>query len=95
MRVKIMLLTGLGFVFLGLGAIGVFLPVWPTTPFVLLSVACFSSSPRIKAWILRNKFFREHVENYENRTGLRKKTVWLYPRGVCMRRAGELMGSSP
>lgn len=81
--IKILLLTALGFIFLGLGAIGLFLPVWPTTPFVLLSVACFSSAPRIKARIMKISFFREHVENYENRTGLKKKTVgisliWLW-----------------
>lgn len=53
------------------------LPVWPTTPFVLVSVACFSSAPRIKARIMKLSFFREHVENYESRTGLSGKTVWI------------------
>lgn len=83
MQLKTVLLTGLGFVFLGLGAIGLVLPVWPTTPFVLASVACFSSSPRIKARIMKLPFFREHIENYEHRTGLAPKTVrislaWLW-----------------
>ncbi|HZK38678.1 MAG TPA: YbaN family protein [Clostridia bacterium] len=77
MRLKIILLTGLGFIFLGLGAMGLLLPVWPTTPFVLLSVACFSSAPHIKARIMKNSFFKEHIENYEHRTGLSKKTVWI------------------
>lgn len=68
---------------LGLGAIGLLLPVWPTTPFVLVSVACFSSSPQIKAQILKIPFFREIIQNYEQRTGLSKKTVltsmiWLW-----------------
>jgi uncharacterized membrane protein YbaN (DUF454 family) len=72
-----MLLTALGFIFLGLGAIGLLLPVWPTTPFVLVSVACFSSSPQIKAQILKISYFREHIENYEFRNGLSRKTVWL------------------
>lgn len=81
--IRVLLLIVLGGIFLGLGAIGLFLPVWPTTPFVLLSVACFSSAPRLKARILSIPFFREHVENYENRTGLKKKTVgisltWLW-----------------
>ncbi len=77
MQLKIILLTALGFIFLGLGVIGLLLPVWPTTPFVLVSVACFSSSPQIKAQILKISYFREHIENYEFRNGLSRKTVWL------------------
>lgn len=77
------MLTTLGFIFLILGAIGIVLPMWPTTPFVLVSVACFSSAPHIKAQILRVPIFREHIENYERKTGLPKKTVqtsliWLW-----------------
>lgn len=74
---KTLLLTIIGFLFLGLGAIGLLLPVWPTTPFVLVSVACFSSAPRIRAQIMRISFFREHIENYERRTGLSHRTVWI------------------
>ncbi len=77
------LLTGLGFLFLGIGAIGILLPVWPTTPFVLVSAACFTSNPRIKGKIMTIPFFKEHIENYEGRTGLSKKAVaisliWLW-----------------
>lgn len=83
MRLKKFLLTGLGFIFLGLGAVGLLLPVWPTTPFVLLSFACFSSSPRMRAYLMKIAFFREHIENYESRKGLSQKTVrisliWLW-----------------
>ena len=83
MHIKVVLLTIVGFLFLGMAAIGLLLPIWPTTPFVLVSVACFSSTPRIKAGIMKIPFFREHVENYENRTGLSKKTtkislIWLW-----------------
>lgn len=83
MRFKKILAPGIGFVFLGLGAIGVVLPLWPTTPFVLVSVACFSSSPRIKAKIMKIPFFKEHIENYNTRKGLSLKTIlisliWLW-----------------
>jgi len=77
------LLTTLGFIFLILGAIGIVLPMWPTTPFVLVSVACFTSSPKIKAQVLRVPIFREHIENFERKTGLPQRTVqksliWLW-----------------
>ncbi len=77
MHFKTALLVSLGFIFLGLGAIGLLLPVWPTTPFVLLSAACLSSSPRIKARIVKIPFFREHIENYQKRTGLTPKIIWI------------------
>ena len=83
MNFKTILLSGLGFFFLGLGAIGLVLPVWPTTPFVLLSAACFTSTPRIKARIMKIRFFKEYIESYEQKSGLSKKTVtksliWLW-----------------
>ena len=77
MRLKTTLLVALGFLFLALGAIGMILPVWPTTPFVLAAAGCFSGSPRLRAWVMGLPFFREHIINYENRTGLSRKTVWL------------------
>lgn len=83
MQLKIILLTSLGFLFLALGFIGLFLPVWPTTPFVLVAAACFSVNPKIQSQIMKIDFFREHYENYQNRTGLPRKNViisltWLW-----------------
>ena len=75
MSVKSVLALALGFVFLGIGAVGVFLPILPTTPFVLLAAVCFSGTPRLREKIMRIGFFREHLENYENRTGLPRRTV--------------------
>jgi len=70
---KSMLIIGFGYLFLGLGIIGLLIPIWPTTPFVLVSIACLSSSSKAKDGILRIPFFREHFENYEKRRGLSKK----------------------
>lgn len=70
------LLAG-GFLFLGCGAVGIVLPVWPTTPFVLLAISCFSCSPRLRARILRIGFFRAHYENYKSRQGLSARTVTI------------------
>lgn len=77
MRIKTFILTGLGFSFLGLGAVGLLLPIWPTTPFVLISFACFSSAPHIRSRIMRISFFREYIDNYSSGTGLSHKTIWI------------------
>ncbi|MEA5015210.1 MAG: YbaN family protein [Candidatus Limiplasma sp.] len=75
MSLKNILLTGVGFLLLAIAVIGLFLPVWPTTPFVLLAVACFSGNPKLQARLLRIRFIREHVENYRERKGLPRRNV--------------------
>jgi uncharacterized protein len=64
-----------GSVFLGLGAIGVVLPVLPTTPFLLLALACyFRSSERMTHWMLTNKYFGKYIKNYREGKGIPLKT---------------------
>lgn len=69
------LLVILGFLLLGLGAIGIFLPILPTTPFVLAAAACFSGNKRLSAWLRKSRFFSDYLTSYSERTGLRKSTV--------------------
>lgn len=73
---KTKILVVLGHIFLVMGAIGLVLPVWPTTPFVLLALACLSRSPRIRAKVMKIQFIREHIENFESKKGMSKKTYW-------------------
>ena len=58
-----------------LGAIGIVLPILPTTPFLLAAAACYyKSSPRMHKWLLNNKWFGEYIRNYTEGKGLTKKT---------------------
>ena len=51
----------LGTISLGLGILGIFLPLLPTTPFLLLTAALyFKGSPRLYQWLLNHKYFREN-----------------------------------
>lgn len=63
---------------LAIGFIGVFLPVLPTTPFVILAAACFArSSKKVHRWIHQNRYFGQTVKTWEE-TGtisLRAKRV--------------------
>lgn len=59
-------LRGLGVVFVGLGFIGAFLPLLPTTPFLLLALACFArSSPAIHGWLLNHRILGPYIIDWE------------------------------
>ncbi len=59
----------LGCIALALGIAGIFLPVLPTTPFLLLSAALwFKASPRLYHWLTHHRIFGEYIRNFrENR----------------------------
>lgn len=64
--------------FLALGAIGVVLPVLPTTPFLLLAAACFlRGSPRMHGWMLSNRIFGRQLAAYRAGQGVPARTKAL------------------
>jgi uncharacterized membrane protein YbaN (DUF454 family) len=64
--------------FVGLGIVGVFVPVLPTTPFLLLAAACYArSSQRFYGWLLNNKWFGNYIRNYLQRKGIPLKAKVL------------------
>lgn len=76
---KTLLITG-GTISVGLGLIGIFIPVLPTTPFLLLAAFCFSrSSKRFHDRLLSNKFTGKYISNYVEGRGvtLRHKIMAL------------------
>ncbi len=75
---KPLLLMGLVCVLLAL--LGIFLPLLPTTPFLLLAAFCFErSSPRLHRWLFANRLFGDFLRRYRNGEGmpLRGKVLLL------------------
>jgi uncharacterized membrane protein YbaN (DUF454 family) len=64
-----------GTITLVLGAVGIVLPILPTTPFLLLALACYCrSSERMTYWILNNRYFGKYIRNYREGKGISLKT---------------------
>ena len=69
----------IGFVSLGLGIIGIPLPILPTTPFLLLAMACFAkSSKRFEKWLYQTKLYQTYVADYrETKSIAKERKKWI------------------
>ncbi|MEG0640962.1 MAG: YbaN family protein [Clostridium sp.] len=55
----------IGFISMAIGAIGVFIPVMPTTPFLLLASFCFGKgSDKFNNWFKETKLYKKHLESF-------------------------------
>ena len=73
-RLRTRLLEALGAVLLALGFVGVFLPVLPTTPFVLAAAFCFASNPVMYARIRDSPYFGEYFRAYKEGGTVSRRT---------------------
>ena len=65
----------IGMISLGLGCIGIVLPILPTTPFLLLAGFCFArSSQRMHRWFVSSKLYQKHLESFVKRRAMTVKT---------------------
>lgn len=69
-----------------MGVIGIFVPLWPTTCFLLLSGWCFArSSPRAERWLHENRLFGRYLSDYRERGIISSRvrrasvvTMWVF-----------------
>jgi len=65
------LLLVAGTIFVAIGVLGMFLPLLPTTVFLLLAAYCYArSSARFYHWLHHNRFFGKYLRNYRQGRGL-------------------------
>ena len=78
MNIKLLqkvILISLGLLCVGLGVLGIFLPLLPTTVFLLIAAACFArSSDRLYRWLLSHKWFGSYIKNWREHKALARKT---------------------
>lgn len=61
----------LGFLFLGIGIVGIYLPLLPATPFLLLATACFAKgSEKFHKWFTSTKIYKNNIEPIKDNKGL-------------------------
>jgi uncharacterized protein len=64
----------IGMVALGLGIIGIIVPLVPTTPFLLLAAACFMrSSNRLYNWLINHKWFGSYIKHYQEHRAISRR----------------------
>ncbi len=73
-KVRKSLLAMCGMVAVGLGAAGIFLPLLPTTPFLLLAAACFfRSSDRLYNWLIQHRCFGHYIRQYREHRAISRQ----------------------
>jgi len=71
MKIKKIIFVILGCICLGLGTVGVFLPILPTTPFYLATLFFFAnSSDRLHSWFLGTKLYKKHLDSFVKKRGM-------------------------
>ena len=77
-RVVRVVLVVVGSLALVLGVLGIFLPVLPTTPFLLLAAACYArASERFYLWLLRSPAFGPTIREWRQHRSIPRRTKWV------------------
>lgn len=65
----------LGFICLGLGSVGIVVPILPTVPFYMATLFCFAkSSERLHDWFMSTSLYQKHLESFVNEKAMTMST---------------------
>lgn len=75
MKIKRIIFIILGCICLGLGCVGIAVPILPTVPFFLATVFFFAnSSQRLHDWFIGTKIYKKHLESFVKKKGMTVRT---------------------
>lgn len=94
-----MLWLAAAFLCLGIGAVGVILPILPTTPFLLVASFCFArGSERFHKWFMGTKLYKNHLDSFVKERAMTLKTklcIILLPASAMLMCAFFMMSNLP
>lgn len=74
MRLRKWLLVAIGLISVGIGVLGIFVPLLPTTPFLLIGAACFArSSDRLHEWLVNHRWLGGYIRDYRERGAITRR----------------------
>ena len=67
----------LGTISLGIGILGIILPILPTTPFLLLTAYCYArGSKRFHNWFIKTKIYKKYLESFVETRSMTRRHKW-------------------
>lgn len=85
-----------GYLLIAIGFVGAFLPIMPTTPFLILAAGCFArSSPRLERWLLGHPRFGPLLQNWRERGAIPRKAKALSCTGMAVGYSAFWLVSTP
>ena len=77
-KLRRQLLLVAGTISTAIGVLGIFVPILPTTPFLLLAAACYMrSSERFYRWLINNRLLGTYIRNYTEGRGMPLRTKFF------------------